>query len=143
MRSGDSSGMHDEQVDVRHRVGREASQAIRQVGPRRPAPQVGQGREVGEEVDRAALGHHVAPRRQLDQPLRRDDELSHEGGGSGRLVVIHQLEGVGQLGVPAQGESQVRDERALPAGVGARHDDAHGQSRTRNAQARPRRPPRR
>ena len=70
-------------------------------GRRGAPPEVRQGLEVGEEVDGSALGHDVAAGGQLDEPLRRDGELPHERGGPGRLVVVvDELEGVGQRVYP-------------------------------------------
>ena len=49
----------DQQVDVRHGLGRRRAQAGHQVRSRGAPPEVRQRLEVGEEVDGSALGHDI------------------------------------------------------------------------------------
>ena len=120
-----------------HRLGRRRPQPRHgRPAPTEGLPEHGQGLEVGEQVDRAALGDHVGRRRQLDEPFGRDLELGDERGGPGRVAdVVHQLEGVGQLGEP-EGPARSDTRVLLPlAWVPETTMRTSPQSRTRSAQA--------
>ena len=84
--------------------------------------------QVGEEVERPALGDQVGPLRELGQATCGDVQLPAEEAGVEFLEAVIQqlLERVGQDRELRMRAREVADERALAARMSSRHDDPHG-----------------
>ncbi len=121
---------HHEEVHGTQGVGGHRSRRLDE-GVAVVVPEIGDRHQVGEEVERASLRDDPPPVVLGRQATGGDAQLGGEHRRPWSVPgLVDELERVGEHGEFRMAEDEIRDQRALAAGVGARHDDAHERETT-------------